>query len=90
MCTFQYNILHSFRSFYYSEGGDITRNLTELTEEGGRGDAGLPIWQRVKNQYFWNESMLECLISVYTQYPQLCDPWIIPVMQVYNTCSNTC
>ena len=26
--------------------------------------------------------MLKSLISVYNQFPELCNPWIVPVMQV--------
>ncbi|XP_063691183.1 phosphatidylinositide phosphatase SAC2-like isoform X2 [Bolinopsis microptera] len=69
------------KSFYYSEEGDISHTLTELCKEPL--DKTKPIWQQAKTEYFWNENMLECLISVYNQFPELCNPWIIPVMQGY-------
>ncbi|KAL5248924.1 hypothetical protein ACHWQZ_G017949 [Mnemiopsis leidyi] len=69
------------KSFYYSEDGDITHTLTEL--HATPPDLAAPLWQRAKTEYFWNKDMLKSLISVYTQFPDLCNPWILPVMQGY-------
>eukprot|EP00116_Pleurobrachia_bachei_P001216 sb/3461478/ len=65
------------KSFYYSEITDITHTTLERAEK--RYAKGMPLWRKVKEEYFWNRTMLECLIE---NSDENSDAWILPLMQV--------
>lgn len=63
-------------SFYYSMDTDLTSSLQRQSDP--EYDAGLPLWRRAEDDYFWNKHLLGDLIE---QDNPCLDVWIVPVIQ---------
>ncbi|XP_064631309.1 phosphatidylinositide phosphatase SAC2-like isoform X2 [Lineus longissimus] len=73
-----YKMFHDLDSYYYSRTGDLTN--TTQRQHSPQYDASLPLWKRADKRFFWNQHMLQDLI---TKEDPLADHWIIPVIQGY-------
>ncbi|KAM3912674.1 phosphatidylinositide phosphatase SAC2 isoform 2-T2 [Leptodactylus fuscus] len=61
-------------SFYYSWSYDLTNSVQRQSTS----EAGLPLWRRVDERFFWNRHMLEDLIELQDVHGGL---WILPIIQ---------
>ncbi|XP_060529101.1 phosphatidylinositide phosphatase SAC2 isoform X2 [Cylas formicarius] len=76
-----YKIFNDTNSFYYSFTTDLTNSLQRHChlEKHNMVDPKA-LWKTAEDKFFWNKHMLQSILDTENN---LCDPWILPIIQGY-------